>query len=225
MRPRSIAFALALIAAPLPGAACGVELVLAMDVSRSVENFEFDLQMQGLAEAFRSEEVRELLPLNGGVAAVVTQWSGEGDQIQTTEWRLLMNDADALAFADEVAAQDRHFYGAFTAPGDALVHAREVSAANPHDCARKVIDISGDGKGNRGRAAEFIARALVAEGYTINALAILGALNSPEDYYQEKVIGGPGAFVEQAEGFEDYADAIRRKLIRELAPAFAMVSE
>ena len=57
------------------------------------------------------------------------------------------------------------------------------------------------------------------------ALAILGALNSPEDYYQEKVIGGPGAFVEQADGFEDYADAIRRKLIRELAPAFAMVAE
>lgn len=225
MRLKSIAIALGLIAAPLPGAACGVELILAMDVSRSVMNDEFDLQMQGLAAAFRDEEVQELVRLNGGVAAVVTQWSGETDQIQTTAWRLLNDAGDAARFADEIAGQDRFFYGAFTAIGNALAHARVVSASNPHSCARQVIDISGDGNGNRGRPVEPVARALIAEGYTINALAILGALNSPEDYYNERVIGGPGAFVETADGFEDYANAIRRKLIRELSPAFAMVAE
>ena len=225
IRAASVAFAALLAAAPHPGAACGVELVLAMDVSRSVTNAEFNLQMQGLAAAFRDDEVQELIPLNGGVAAVVTQWSGETDQTQTTGWRLLSEKADAGRFADEVQAQKRFFFGAFTAVGDALAHARAVSAANPHDCGRKVIDLSGDGYGNRGRPVEPIARQLVAEGHTINALAILGALNSPEEYYKDKVIGGPGAFVETADGFEDYAAAIRRKLIRELSPAFAMVAE
>ncbi|MEL6792497.1 MAG: DUF1194 domain-containing protein [Pseudomonadota bacterium] len=225
MRLRQIALALGLMAAPLPGAACGVELILAMDVSRSVMNDEYDLQMGGLAAAFEDPEVQELIRLNGGVAATVTQWSGEGDQAQSVPWALLTDADSSAAFGQRIAQAGRWFFGAFTAPGDALAHARAMSARNPHDCARKVIDLSGDGKGNRGRGAGAISRQLVAEGFTINALAILGALNSPEVYYRESVIGGPGAFVEIATGFDDYADAIRRKLIRELAPAFAMVPQ
>ena len=218
-----LAFAAGLAAAPLPGAACGVELILAMDVSRSVMNDEYDLQMQGLGAAFRDREVQELIRIAGGVAATVTQWSGVDNQAQSIPWSLLTDAASSEAFADRVAAQGRWFFGAFTAPGEALTHARSISARNPHDCARKVIDLSGDGYGNRGRAARDVSRALAAEGFTINALAILGALNSPEDYYRENIIAGPGAFVETADGFEDYESAIRRKLIRELSPAFAMV--
>lgn len=225
IRLRHLALAAGLAAAPLPGAACGVELILAMDVSRSVMNDEYDLQMQGLGAAFQDPEVQELIRLAGGVAATVTQWSGVDNQAQSIPWALLTDAASADAFAERVANQGRWFFGAFTAPGDALVHARALSARNPHDCARKVIDLSGDGYGNRGRDARAISRALVAEGFTINALAILGALNSPEEYFRDNIIGGAGAFVETADGFEDYAAAIRRKLIRELSPAFAMVFE
>lgn len=222
---RPFVIAAALVAAPLPGAACGVELILAMDVSRSVMNDEYDLQMQGLAAAFEDPEVQDLIRLSGGVAATVTQWSGAADQAQSVPWSLIADAASARAFAKRIAGQGRWFFGAYTAPGDALAHARALSAANPHECARKVIDLSGDGYGNRGQDARAVSRILVSEGFTINALAILGALNSPEEYYRENVIGGPGAFVETADGFDDYAAAIRRKLMRELSPAFAMVAE
>ncbi|MEM7271058.1 MAG: DUF1194 domain-containing protein [Pseudomonadota bacterium] len=199
-----------------------MELILAMDVSRSVMNAEYDLQMQGLAQAFRDDEVIDLIRFTeGGVMATVTQWSGVGDQEQTSPWRLLDSRDDALAFADEIERQRRLYFGAFTATGDALSHAREVSRTNPITCRRKVIDVSGDGASNRGSAPRAVADALIEEGYTINALAILGAKPNPLDFYMSEVIGGPFAFAEAADGFEDYPAAIRRKLLRELAPGMA----
>ena len=104
MRLATIALALGL-AIPAPASACGVELVLAMDVSRSVINDEYDLQMGGLANALRSKEVVEAIGwIPGGVMATVTQWSGELDQAQTVGWRHLTNPSSVLAFAKEIGA-------------------------------------------------------------------------------------------------------------------------
>lgn len=218
---RALTFAVALGTAT-PATACGVELVLAMDVSRSVVNAEYDLQMNGLATAFRNKEVVQAIGwIPGGVMASVTEWSGTGAQAQTVGWRELTTPETVIAFADEIQSTRRQFFGAFTAVGEALFHANALSATNPRDCQRRVIDISGDGQSNRGREPRPISIALAANGVTINALVIKGAKPDPEDYYLQNVINGPGAFVEVADGFEDYARAMTQKLLRELSPSMA----
>ena len=219
----ALAFAAALISTPV--AACEIELILAMDVSRSVMNAEYDLQMEGLANVFRDDVVLDLIESAGRIMATVTQWSGVGDQAQTVPWRWLESRASTLSFADEITNQRRSYFGAYTATGNALMHAAAISATNPTNCTRKVIDVSGDGRGNRGIDPKTASNQLVAQGYTINALAILGAKPSPLDFYAREVIGGPGAFVEAADGFNAYAEAIQRKILRELSPAFVMLNE
>jgi Ca-activated chloride channel family protein len=221
MRLATIALALGL-AIPAPASACGVELVLAMDVSRSVINDEYDLQMGGLANALRSKEVVEAIGwIPGGVMATVTQWSGELDQAQTIGWRHLTDPSSVLSFAKEVDFNRRQFFQSYTAIGEALWHANTLSASNPKKCRRRVIDVSGDGSSNRGREPAAIADALAANGVTINALVIRGARPDPAEYYLENVVRGPGAFIEIARTFHDYARAIQQKLLRELTPALA----
>ena len=219
---RLAALSLAATVAATPASACGVELVLAMDVSRSVVNAEFNLQMGGLAQAFRTPEIVEAIGwIPGGVMATVTQWSGPETHVQSTAWRHLESPDSIAAFAAEIDAVRRQFFAAFTAVGEALIHADALSATNPRPCQRRVIDVSGDGASNRGREPRPIAAALAAEGVTVNALVIKGARPDPEAYYAENVIAGPGAFVITADSFNDYARAIREKLLRELSPAFA----
>ncbi len=216
--------ALALVAglSAAPASACGVELVLAMDVSRSVINAEFDLQFGGLASAFRDPNVIDAISwIPGGVMATVTQWSGPDNQSQSIDWHHLESPASITAFAAKIDATPRRFFAAYTAVGDALWHANSLSATNPKDCKRRVIDISGDGASNRGREPAPVAAALAANGVTINAVVIKGAKPDPEVYFAQNVIAGTGAFVEVADDFNDYTRAIRDKLLRELTPAFA----
>ena len=219
----ALAFAAALISTPV--AACEIELILAMDVSRSVMNAEYDLQMEGLANVFRDDVVLDLIESAGRIMATVTQWSGVGDQAQTVPWLWLESRASTLSFADEITNQRRSYFGAYKATGNALMHAAAILATNPTNCTRKVIDVSGDGRGNRGIDPKTASNQLVAQGYTINALAILGAKPRPLDFYAREVIGGPGAFVEAADGFNAYAEAIQRQILRELSPAFVMLNE
>ena len=210
------------LGAGAPAAACDLELVLAMDVSRSVVKSEFDLQMGGLASAFRDPEVIETIRwIAGGVMVTVTQWSGPEAQIQSVPWSHLIEPEDIVAFAAEIAAIDRAFFASYTAIGEALVHAGSLSATNPVPCKRRVIDVSGDGASNRGRPAREVAEALAAQGVTINGLVIMGGWPDPAEFYVRNVIRGEGSFLELAEDFEDYAEAIKRKLLRELAPRVA----
>ena len=116
---------------------------------------------------------------------------------------------------------NRQFFAAYTAVGEALWHANALSATNPRTCSRRVIDISGDGASNRGRAPGPIATALAANGVTVNPLVMRGAKPDPERYYIDHVVRGPGAFLEPADSFDDYAVAIRAKLLRELTPSLA----
>jgi Ca-activated chloride channel family protein len=208
--------------APARAAECGLELVLAMDVSRSVVNSEYDLQMGGLALAFRDAEVGEAITwIPGGVMATVTQWSGMDAQAQPVPWTHLTNAASAAAFAAAIERQGRVFFASYTAVGEALFHANGLSATNPRRCARRVIDVSGDGASNRGRPARPMAEALAANGVTVNGLVIKGAWPDPVEFYLSNVVRGDGAFLETTENFADYADAIKRKLLRELTPQIA----
>ena len=161
---------------PAPSGACGIELVLAIDVSRSVMNAEFDQQTGGLAAAVRHPEIIEAIGwVRGGVAVTVMQWSGPTSQLQTVPWQLVSEPDDINRLADAIAADRRRFFAAYTAIGEALAHADALSARNPWTCARRVIDVSGDGVSNRGRAPRPIAETLAAQGVTVNALVIDGA--------------------------------------------------
>ena len=223
-RPRR--FAALSLAASLgfgaPASACDLELVLAMDVSRSVVKSEFDLQMGGLASAFRDPEVIETISwITGGVMVTVTQWSGPEAQVQSVPWSHLSKPEHVTAFAAAIAGVDRAFFASYTAIGEALVHANAMSATNPITCKRRVIDVSGDGASNRGRPAREVAEALAANGVTINGLVIMGGWPDPGEFYVRNVVRGEGSFLELAEDFDDYAEAIKRKLLRELAPRVA----
>jgi Ca-activated chloride channel family protein len=204
---------------PARAAECGLELVLAMDVSRSVVNAEYELQMGGLALAFRDPEVAEAINwIPGGVMATVTQWSGPEAQLQPVPWTHLTDSASAAAFAAAIERQERAFFASYTAIGEALFHANGLSSTNPRRCARRVIDVSGDGASNRGRPVRQVAEALAANGVTVNGLVIMGAWPDPAEFYLRNVVRGDGAFLETTANFADYADAIKRKLLRELAP-------
>ena len=217
---RLAAWFLAAILGGGPAAACGVELVLAIDVSRSVVNAEYRLQRDGLASAFRHPAIVEAIgSIDGGIAVTVTEWSGADSQTQTIGWRLIRTPAEVRGFAKDIAASERKSFAAYTAIGEALLHADALSAINPWKCKRRVIDISGDGVSNRGRHPREISNMLASLGVTINAVVIDGARPDPVDFYQNEVIAGPGAFVEIARDFSDYARAIKAKLQRELVPA------
>lgn len=204
---------------PAKTADCGLELVLAMDVSRSVVNSEYDLQVGGLAQAFRDPEIVEAIRwIHGGVMATVTQWGGPESQTQPVPWLHLTDGVTAALFAAAIERQERAYFASYTAIGEALFHANSLSATNPLRCKRRVIDVSGDGVNNRGRPVRPIAEALAASGVTINGLVILGAWPDPAEFYRRNVIRGDGAFLETAVNFSDYAAAIKRKLLRELNP-------
>jgi len=214
---RAALLALALGLAPAPAAACALELILAIDVSGSIDSTEFNLQTGGLAEAFENPSLAAAVAeLEGGMLVTVTHWSGSTRHRQMTGWRHVNEPADLTAFADEVRAAGRAWRNFSTAIGEAVAHAARISANAPLPCRRRVIDVSGDGVSNEGRAPRAISDALAADGYTVNGLVIRGADPDPVAHYRAEVIGGPGAFVEIAESFQDYPRAILRKLLREI---------
>lgn len=224
----AIVGALCAAIAPNPAGAqdrCAVALVLAMDVSRSVSVREYDLQMQGLAAAFRDTAVIETIRAQpGGVMATVMIWGDHSQQKQTTPWTHLTGGPEIETFAREMAATRRWFSFTLTGLGAAMAFADGLFRDNPLPCRRRVIDISGDGVWNDGPQPSDIWRSL-SSGLTVNGLVILGSTPDPYAYYRDEVIGGPGAFVQSAAGFEDYARAIKLKLLRELSPALSLFRE
>lgn len=214
---RAVALAAVLALAPIPAASCALELILAVDVSGSIDSNEFRMQAGGLAEAFEDPTlVAAVAELEGGMLVTLTHWSGSTRQRQMTAWHLV-RDADSMAdFAAASRGAGRAWRNFSTAVGEALLHAAGVSASAPAPCKRRVIDISGDGVSNEGRAPRAVAHSLASRGYTVNGLVIRGADPDPVPFYRNEVIAGPGAFVEIADGFEDYPRAILRKLLREI---------
>lgn len=201
---------------------CGLALVLAADVSSSIDAGEYYLQMNGLARAFRRRRLRDaLLGLKSDVVvATVVQWSGYSHQTQDVPWTRLDSESALDAFAAAIAKVPR---GARDQP-TALAKGLEFSANLLHDmpCTRRVIDFSGDGVTNWAVEPSYFAERGLFDGMTINGLVIKGATPDPEPYYREHVARGPGAFVMVADRYEDYPEAILEKLLREIVPQYSM---
>ena len=193
-----------------------LELALAIDTSSSVSVQEFELQRQGLAEAFRHPDVQAAIRSHGapGIAVSLIQWSGNRMQGTSVDWTRLSDVPSAERFAAAVEASGRLFTGS-TALGGAIRFALDAIERNRFQGQRRVIDVSGDGFSGLSPRRER-DRALV-RGVTINGLAILNEKPELGGYYAAHVIGGPSAFVLTAADYEDFAEAIRDKLVREIA--------
>ncbi len=197
-----------------------LELVLAVDASASVSNAEFDLQIRGLADAFRHHSVVRAIRATGelGLAVALVQWAGDQQQILSIDWMTLRDAPAAYRFAEEVEHVIRSTAGN-TAIGGALEFAIGELEGNGFDGRRKVIDVSGDGRNNHGPAVWLARDLAVVRGITVNGLAILNEDPTLDRYYVTNVIGGTGAFVMTANDYDAYRLAIVAKLIREISGA------
>ncbi len=201
------------------GTPVDLELVLAVDSSSSVTAEEFDLQMQGIANAFRHSAVVAAIEAAGdlGIAVALVQWSDNRRQFLAIDWMHLTDAESAEAFAEEIDATPRFVIGGGTAIGGAMSFSTRLIDRNDYAGRRKVIDISGDGRANQGNQPEDERDKAVAAGFTINGLAILNEDFLVDRYYLYNVIGGTGAFLVTAEDFQDFQEAILRKLIQEIS--------
>lgn len=219
LRRAALAAAAALGLAAAPAKGCELALVLAIDVSSSVSWSEYDLQRGGHARAFRDPEVVETILGLGGMSVMLVHWSGTAHQERITPWRRLDTETAIAAFADELAVAPRRYDIFSTALGDLLSSLEPVWTEEVDDCARRVVDVSGDGVSNAGGPVGPPRARLIEEGVTINGLVIVTdelVEAEPYPFYRDQVIGGPGAFLIRANEFEAYAEAFRRKLLQEL---------
>ncbi len=227
LRAALVAVAALLGATPAPaGTPVELELVLAVDASSSVDDGEFELQMQGIAAAFRHPGVQAAIHGTGekGIAVVLIQWSDFVLQRKTVDWTLVRDAAGAAAFANDIAAAGRAIAGGGTAIYGVINFALHEFDTNGYDGRRQVIDVSGDGRSDLLVPTTAARDRAVAQRVAINGLVILGDEPELERYYRENVIGGAEAFVMAADGYEAFAAAIVAKLIREIAPSPAISS-
>ena len=203
---------------PAPASACRLALLLALDVSSSVDEAEYELQRNGLAAALLSPNV-EAAFLSGGAPVVLAafEWSGQRNHAVVLDWHVIHGPADLRTASVKIATSARSEDRYPTALGYALGHAASLFASAPR-CDRRTIDISGDGENNDGFKPEAAYRHFPLGGVTVNALAIGGSdsLDELVDYFETQVIRGAGAFVETAENYRDFERAIGRKLEREV---------
>jgi Ca-activated chloride channel homolog len=199
----------------LPARACETALILSIDVSGSIDVGDYRLQTEGLAAALADPEIAEAL-VRGQVALSVVQWSGLAEQALVLPWQRMLDPGAVARFADGAALMPRAYRGSDTAVGQAIRFALGQFAAVA-DCKRRVIDISGDGQENAGFTDAKARSEAVAAGVMINAIAIEdpGQAFPITSYYRGWVIT-PGGFVVSARGLQDYAAALRIKLLREL---------
>ncbi|MFK7745787.1 MAG: DUF1194 domain-containing protein [Roseobacter sp.] len=207
------AFCFAACLAATAPRACELALVLAVDVSGSVDRDEYTIQMQGLAAALRDGIVIDAL-LEQEATVTLVQWTGSSRQRQTLPWTQMLRAEDVASFADQVSDNPRVWHNYSTAIGEAVMFA-ELAFSEVPQCRRKVIDVSGDGVSNEGVTPRARQPALTAAGITVNALAIETDDADLTAWFFENLIWGPGAFVMTANGFEDYPEQIKRKLQRE----------
>ena len=214
-------FLTGLVPWPLPaeaGQKVSVELVLATDTSISVDAAEYQLQMSGIAEAFRDREIIDtILDLPDGVAVTLVHWSVGHLNRVAVDWQYLASEQAILTFARSVEDATRSATGRSTAIGDAIDFSRRQIESNHFDGQVAKIDISGDERSNSGPRPSQARDRAVASGITVNGLAIQGRDRGLYDYFRSYIIGGPSAFVISVDGFEDFRTAIRQKLKRELS--------
>lgn len=195
-----------------------LQLVLAVDASGSVNQERFELQRRGYANAFRNPKVlRAMLGQPRGVAITMMQWTGPEMQVDVVPWLLIDSQRAVASLADRIEASQRRLFGGGTSISGAIDYAVTMFSRSPFTSERRIIDISGDGTNNRGRAVTDARDQAVAAGLRINGLPILSLEPKLDDYYRASVIGGPGAFVVPAATYDVFADAIVQKLILEIS--------
>ncbi|WP_188850372.1 DUF1194 domain-containing protein [Aureimonas glaciei] len=206
-----------------------VELVLAVDVSWSMDSGEQRLQRDGYVAAFRSPEVQQAI-LEGGnqrVAVTYVEWAGTFSQSVVVPWTLIASKADADGFAYRLAEEEPERERR-TSIAAAIDFTAGLFDGNGFSGLRKVIDVSGDGPNNQGRGVTEARDAAVKRGITINGLPLMtsgdsggylswGSIPDLDKYYADCVIGGPGAFMIPVNDWAQFPDAVRRKLVLELA--------
>jgi uncharacterized protein DUF1194 len=208
---------IAILLGGAPAKAASLALVLAVDVSASVTADSYVLQREGIARAFESPRVTEAISAApGGIEVLALQWS-DPDKIEVAVgWTRVLDRNSAAAFSSAVRRARRSSDG-LTAIGPALLAAAAQFDQMPEPADRRIIDISGDGMANFGLPPRAARDHLVAAGISINGLAILTEEPWLEGYYRSNVIGGPDAFVTVAADFHSFAEAMARKLVREIA--------
>ena len=208
----------AAFSAPADARSVDIELVIAVDSSTSVDFDEFNLQVRGLAAAFRDPTVVAAIAdgPRGAISVAVFEWADPASQMLAVPWTVIDGPATANAFARRVDGMTRQVPRGGTSIAGALAFASVLFQNNPHPGDRQVIDLTADGRNNQGPAVDQLRDLLVARGITINGMVILNDDAVLDGYFEDRVIGGPDAFVEAAADYTDYAKAIRRKLIREI---------
>jgi hypothetical protein len=221
--------------AAFPAAAVAAEkvdllLVLAADVSRSVDSGKFQLQRDGYATAISDPRVLEAISSgrNGRIGLSFIEWSGAGSQRVLIDWTRVGNAEEAKGFGDHLLEAPRSFADRTSISG-AIDFSMGQFAKAPFESERRTIDISGDGTNNAGRDVTLARDEALAQGVTINGLVILSETplawnpdhTNPQggldNYYRSHVVGGTGAFVIVAENFASFGQAIIKKLIAEIA--------
>lgn len=194
-----------------------LELALAIDVSASVNDSEYALQRYGTAAAFRDPDVHRAVAASaGGIAVVIYQWASLHYQRVAVPWTVLRTSADLNAYADRVGRMIRQISGGGTMMHAGLEFGGRVFGDNIVRGRRQVIDLAANGIADDQKGLEDVRRDLLAKGIVINGLAIEEDRQNLTSYFRDYVIGGPNAFVVTAWSFEDFARAMRTKLLREI---------
>lgn len=232
-RPAAVIAAISLcFASPAPAQMSAesfvdLELVLAVDVSGSIDAGEAALQRAGYVQALSDPRIGDAIASGflGRIAVTYVEWAGPQHQTQLVGWRVLDGPERARDFAAQLATLPVRT-AQYTSISTIIGYASYLIENNTYQGTRRVIDISGDGPNNTGLLVTLARDKAVAEGLTINGLPILNGrpnrygypqLKDLDRYYVECVIGGPGAFIEIANGFETFADTVLRKLLLEIA--------
>jgi Protein of unknown function (DUF1194) len=192
-------------------------LVLAIDVSYSVDSFEHRMQMEGFGAAVQSPEVVEAIRKgkHQRIAVTIYQWSDEFNQRVLVPWRVIASEADAKKLGDYLAIGRRDVSEGGTAISASLVFGSTLFNTAPL-ADRKVIDLATDGRNNIGRPAHEARDFVVGQGITINGLAVSNEWKQLAGYLEKQVIGGSLSFVEEARSYDDFGAAMLRKLVREI---------
>ncbi|MCV2870962.1 DUF1194 domain-containing protein [Defluviimonas sp. WL0050] len=215
-----------LLALPAWAEEVDLELLLLVDVSRSMSPAELELQRRGYAEALRSDSVAAALnrSLTGRIALAYVEWAGEYRHNVVQDWALIESRADLDAFATTLE-QQKTVTQSRTSISSALRHGVFLLETNRFEGMRRVIDISGDGPNNQGGLVTKARDEVLAAGIVINGLPLMTfdagtamwRIDDLDVYYAECVVGGPGAFVLPVRDWPDFAAAVTRKLVLEIA--------
>ena len=205
-------------------------LVLAADVSRSVDSQKFQLQREGYAAALANPRVLDAIQSGrrGRIGVMFLEWSGLGNQKVVIDWMVVDGPKAAQAFGDRLLESPRSFADRTSISGGIDAAVAQLARA-PFEAQRRTIDVSGDGTNNAGRDVGQARDEAVALGISINGLVILSEIPLPWNpehtnppgglakYYRDNVIGGPGSFVLEAKDFDSFGEAIVKKMIAEIA--------